>query len=423
MHNNLLWLAAFVAGTSFAASIEFPDGALTVSGTSAGGASIVYAGTLTQNDTIAFAQTGNPCLQPGSGYCTNGAGVVTVAGTLGAPPFPVGGSSTFVGPTGIIPAGTWTYGALLMTISGAGTVQVFPADAGNGLGNASPPAGLNLPPTPLGALGFGNFSQVNPTITFIVADGYFGDNDGKFVLSQARSTDASDIWWNRDESGWAMQLTNTGTFAFVTVYVYGPDGKPTWVTGELKLGPNATFTGPLYVNDAGPWFGGQWNSAAVTQRQAGTMTFVLTSATTGQITYSVDGVVVDKAVERTPITLDDHSGNYRAVDARTATGCLDNANNGASVNTATIQITQAGPTMSAVWTLANADVCTHTGTYAQAGRMGTFAASYTCTSGEVGTAAYSEMTSSFGVLRARLETHSTTLGCTTKGRLSGVVPD
>lgn len=143
--------------------------------------SFTYTGTLTQSDTIAFTQSGNPCLQAsGTAYCTNGAGVVTVAGTT-----PVGGSSTFVGPVGSIPAGTWTFGSLLMTISGVGTVQVFPTNAANGLGSLTPLPNLALAPTTLAGLGFAAFSQTNPTITFIVADNFFPDNGGQFVLSQA----------------------------------------------------------------------------------------------------------------------------------------------------------------------------------------------------------------------------------------------
>jgi len=148
-----------------------------------GGASFTYTGTLTGNDTIAVAQTGNPSLQPNAGCCPNGAGVLTVGATLSVKP--AGESSSYFGPGGIIPAGTWTYGSLLMAVSGVGTVQVFPTNAGNGLGSAAPPAGLNLPATTLGALGFGSFSQSNPAITFIVTDGAFGDNAGQFVLSQA----------------------------------------------------------------------------------------------------------------------------------------------------------------------------------------------------------------------------------------------
>ncbi len=424
MISKLLWFAAFVTGTSVAASISLPGGSLTVPGNGAGGVSFTYAGTLTQDDSIAFTQTGNPCLQPKGSYCSNGAGVLTVAASLGAVPPPVGSSLSFTGPAGVMPAGTWTFGSLLLTISGVGTVQVFAPNPGNGLGSARPPEGLNLPATALSALGFGNFTQTNPTISFIVADYNFGDNSGQFLLSQAATTDVTDIWWTPAESGWGMQLNSTGTFAFATVFVYGTDGKPTWMIGELTrtgVAP-ATFAGPLYLT-TGPYYGGAWDANAFAYKESGTMTFVPTSVTTGLVTYTVDGVVVNKSVLREALTQDDYSGSYTATDTRTSTGCLDAANNGTRTTAATIQFTQNGPSMSAVWTLPNSNVCTHTGTFAQQGRMGTLSADYSCTSGETGTATYSEMTASIGIFRARLQTHSATLGCTTTGRVSGVIPN
>jgi len=182
--SKLAWIVFFVSANCAAANVQLPGGSLTIPGTSTTGVSFTYTGTLTQNDTIAFTQAGNPCLQTGgTGYCTNGAGVLTVAATVGVTP--VGGSSSFAGPSGVIPAGTWTYGSLLMSISGVGTIQVFPTNASNGLGSATPPASLTLPTTTLAGLGFAAFSQANPTISFIVADTFFGDNGGQFVLNQA----------------------------------------------------------------------------------------------------------------------------------------------------------------------------------------------------------------------------------------------
>ena len=163
--------ATLVTAAAQAANVNLPGGTLVIPGTSSAGASFTYTGTLTQADTIAFSQTGNPCLQSGNTYCVNGAGVIVVAGTS-----PVGTSTGF---------GSWTYGALLMQISGVGTVQVWPTNAANGLGSGSPPTGLTLPTTTLAALGFPAFSQTNPTITFTVADTNFGDNSGSFTLTQA----------------------------------------------------------------------------------------------------------------------------------------------------------------------------------------------------------------------------------------------
>ena len=167
-------LLVFSTVAAFGGTILFPTGSLSIDALNPSGTSFVFTGTLTGADTIDFTQTGNPCLQSGSTYCVNGAGVITVAGTLG-----VGQSS----PEPIVPS--FTYGALLMEISGVPTtVQVFATDAGNGLGSGSPPASLTLPTTSLSALGFGSFSVANPTITFVVADTLFTDNSAGFVLSQ-----------------------------------------------------------------------------------------------------------------------------------------------------------------------------------------------------------------------------------------------
>ncbi len=186
MMRKLIWFAVlatgFVAGTSLAASVHLPGGSLTIPGPSTSGVSFTYTGTLTQEDTIALIQSGNPCLQSGGTYCINGAGVVTVAGTTG-----VGGATSFPGPSGIIPVGPWTFGSLVMLISGVDAVQVFPTNVANGLGSPTPPTNLMLPPTRLADLGFPNFSVSNPTITFIVADTLYTDNSGEFVLTQPAS--------------------------------------------------------------------------------------------------------------------------------------------------------------------------------------------------------------------------------------------
>jgi hypothetical protein len=161
--------------------IAFPGGPLTVNATSASGVSFTYNGTLTQLDTIEFTETGDACLQGGGAYCTNGAGIVVVAGSTA-----VGGTSTFSGTFGAT-NGLWNFGALLMIISGVspvGTVQVFPANAQNGLGSSTPPTRLTLPVTTLGSLGFSPFIVTNPTVTFVVADTNYGDNSGSFVLTQ-----------------------------------------------------------------------------------------------------------------------------------------------------------------------------------------------------------------------------------------------
>jgi|HubBroStandDraft_1064217.scaffolds.fasta_scaffold343707_1 hypothetical protein len=173
-----LWVGIVISGADCLRANPIPLGPITVDALSTTGVSFGYVGTLTQNDTLELTVTGDPCLQSGPAYCTNGAGVVTVPGTSG-----VGAATTFSGTFGGT-TGTWDFGALLMEISGTSTVQIFPADAADGLGSGSPPLSLTLPSTTLSALGFPAFSEVNPTITFVLADNLYTDNSGQFNLTQ-----------------------------------------------------------------------------------------------------------------------------------------------------------------------------------------------------------------------------------------------
>ncbi len=177
-----LLFCAFIIGAAncLGNPILLPGGTLTAPAISTTGTSFIYAGTLTQNDTLGFTESNFACLQPGSTYCTNGSGIVTVAGSHG-----VGDTYTFIESFNGTTA-AWNFGALLLEISGAGAKQIFLADAANGRGSSNPPASLTLSPTALSSLGFGNFSVTNPTITFIVADipGLYSDNSGQFTLTQ-----------------------------------------------------------------------------------------------------------------------------------------------------------------------------------------------------------------------------------------------
>ncbi len=167
-----LGLAALPA-LGHAAPIVFAPNPLTVAATSATGVSVSFAGTLTGADTLGFTVSGASCLVSPTNYCTNAAGVlVTSSGLAG-----VGGAVTD-------PTSGFTYGSLLITVSGVGTKQIFAASTANGLGSANPPTSFTLPSTSLAALGFGTFSVINPTITFTADDTFRGDNSGGFTLSQ-----------------------------------------------------------------------------------------------------------------------------------------------------------------------------------------------------------------------------------------------
>ena len=125
----------------------------------------------------------------------------------------------------------------------------------------------------------------------------------------ADSTDETDLWWNPNESGWGMQVVQTGSTIFVTMFVYDRSGSPIWYTATGIAQGNYVWTGDLYQTN-GPWFGTTpFNPAAVSLTKVGTLTFAASSVNDGTATYSVNGVVVTKTIQRQTMTYDNFDGN------------------------------------------------------------------------------------------------------------------
>src|SRR5438132_104198 len=76
------------------------------------------------------------------------------------------------------------------------------------------------------------------------------------------SSDASDVWWNPDESGWGISVAQQNNVIFATLFVYGPDGKAHWYVAPDTEARSATspivFSGALYET-TGPAFPTSFN--------------------------------------------------------------------------------------------------------------------------------------------------------------------
>jgi hypothetical protein len=256
-------------------------------------------------------------------------------------------------------------------------------------------------------------------------DDTYGEVLLPFICEWDWPTNVTDIWWKPGEGGWGMNLVQSGSFVFATVYIYGPDGKPTWVTGELRETTATgvlTFSGPLYVT-SGPYFGGPFNPALFHFRQAGIMTFKLTAENAGQLSYSVDGVLVNKEVQRQPLTRDNYDGTYESVEIVHVTNCSNPAGNGDHTNRHTVLITQNGSAMTITFGTLGipGGSCTATGNYSQLGRMGQFVGQYACPWNEIGTYALTQMNSSYRQFSARVSKSSSNLGCVSVGQTTGLI--
>jgi len=244
------------------------------------------------------------------------------------------------------------------------------------------------------------------------------------LLSDARATsfdtNNSDLWWVPTESGWGIQFVQQADVIFATMFVYDPSRVPIWYTATLNYASGYTYSGTLYLTN-GPWFGGAFNPASVTLRAVGTMTFNVPYVASGALTYSVDGVPVTKTIVRQTLRLENFSGNYAGALESLASGCANPINNGQHENFELIRVNHTGTSFSATSTDAiTGGSCVYSGTYAQAGHMGSVSGSYVCTSGETGNITFFEMEVSRGGFTARFTANNNACSSIT-GRVGGAV--
>ncbi|MFO1412840.1 MAG: hypothetical protein U1F10_02800 [Burkholderiales bacterium] len=202
------------------------------------------------------------------------------------------------------------------------------------------------------------------------------------------AANVTDHWWNPAESGWGLSVTQQDDVAFVALFVYGNDGKPTWLTASATRyatdpSGNPGFSGPLYRTQ-GPWFGGAFDPAAVQAVPVGTLTFESTGPGTAILVYTVDGVRVNKVVTRLTFRHKDWSGVYRGVNRTSYRDCQGGTTPAVTYDDGLIDVEHAGSAFR-MWVEGKKATCTYTGSYQQVGRLGIVSGTYTCADGPSGT--------------------------------------
>jgi len=190
----------------------------------------------------------------------------------------------------------------------------------------------------------------------------------------------TDVYFDRAEPGWGVFLVQSDTTQFLAFFIYGPDGKPTWYTAELKQDAAGNYNGPVYAITgtyfANPWQG--YNIAAV-----GTASFEPADSYRATLRYSITGhAPVVKPVERQTLTPYPLAGSYSGSMSGTVSACADPTGNNAHFRGRyNLTVTKTGDAASALtFTFVDTDnsgiVCTVTGPLTHLGRL------YKLTSGQ-----------------------------------------
>jgi hypothetical protein len=236
--------------------------------------------------------------------------------------------------------------------------------------------------------------------------------------SASYSTDQSDLWWIPDESGWGIQLVQRNSTIFATMFVYDASGAPTWYVSTMNAN-GLTWQGDLYAT-RGPWFATvPFDPSTVNVTKVGTMTWAPATVEAGTLTYTVNEAQVTKALQREFMAVDDFGGDYGGNLHQVDADCSDAAQNGTTDLVSAVAVRQDGSQVVLATADENGQVCTYSGTLAQAGQMANVHGTFNCNDGSAGTFSIYELQVTVSGITMRFTLHPISSGCATTGWFGG----
>jgi hypothetical protein len=236
----------------------------------------------------------------------------------------------------------------------------------------------------------------------------------------AATVDYTDIWYIPAEAGWGVNVVQSNSFLFITFFIYGADGKPTWFTGQVTQDASGNFNGTLYSTTATyyilPWAG---FAGAV----AGTVSFQPVGPYIARLIYTVNGVgTVTKTIQRQTLTAITVGGTYSGAQSGTYSGCTTSTTNGPYRDFFDLQVTQlTNSSVTFAFSYTNVS-CTFSGTLVQTGQLQSVPnAAYSCNDGLNTTATMTEIKATAQGVEGRFSAPSVGGNCREDAQFSGVL--
>ncbi|MHB9102380.1 MAG: RCC1 domain-containing protein, partial [Sulfuricella sp.] len=112
------------------------------------------------------------------------------------------------------------------------------------------------------------------------------------------TVDYTDLWWNPNESGWGVALTQQYGMIFAAWYGYDSSGNAIWYVASSCPVSGSGCTGDLYQVTGGSSLTSVWNGANKIVTQVGTTNFAFTDANNGTMSYTINGVAGSRSISR-----------------------------------------------------------------------------------------------------------------------------
>ena len=111
------------------------------------------------------------------------------------------------------------------------------------------------------------------------------------------AVDYTDLWWNPNQSGWGMAITQQYGDIFLAWYVYDANGKPMWYVASNCVVSGSSCSGPLY-RTTGPVFATTFDPGQIKVFEVGSALVSFVDANNAVLSYTVDGISATKYITR-----------------------------------------------------------------------------------------------------------------------------
>ena len=200
--------------------------------------------------------------------------------------------------------------------------------------------------------------------------------------SAAHANNYQDLWWNPNESGWGVNISQQGDVMFATWFIYGAGNQPTWIylsRADRSGAAGNTFSGDIFQATGTPFAVVPFVPLKESNlTKVGTATLVFSDSRTGTLTYTVNGAEVVKQITRQVIGFYNLTGSYFGALKRDGSGCVSAALNGSSTNPAIYRVTHNVPTGSLTITEIGGSLCNFSGATTVFGSLIEGSGNFTC---------------------------------------------
>jgi hypothetical protein len=240
------------------------------------------------------------------------------------------------------------------------------------------------------------------------------------AAGRAAAADYTDIWFIPEEAGWGVNVVQSDAFLFLTFFIYGSDGKPTWFTGQVTRDASGNFNGTLYSTTGTyyllPWTGFMGGPV-------GTVSFQPLGPYTAKLIYTVNNVgTVTKNIQRQNLTAITVGGTYSGAQSGTYSNCTMSSTNGPYRDYFDLTVSQlANGAVSFGFSYSNFS-CTFAGTLEQHGQLYSVSnASYECSDGLRTSATMTEIKATAQGIEGRFSSPSVGGNCREDAQFSAVL--